>query len=290
MIKTLNDRQWLKLARSSVRESDLISMRLVLLCIQLMLFTACVNSATAVKYEDLDVAPYGEAKQVGRLNNRSFTELSGLTQSQGQNDLFWSHNDGGNAPVLFALNRSGRLKAKLWIEQTRNRDWEDLDSFVFEQQAYFLVADVGDNFAQRDHIQLHVIREPKLTHLASEQFETTESMESLTAPILYTLQIKYKEGPRDCEAVAIDIQQQKVLLLSKRDEPALLFEVSLRNVFDYLRRYKKGAYQTNEPMSFSLSVADSTVKQRVSPRKKTSRRTSDYRVRWYPNSAAETYS
>lgn len=237
---------------------------LVPLYLLLAPLTACINPvATAVQYEDLDAAPYSEAKQVGRLNNIAFTELSGLTQSQWHNNLFWSHNDGGHTPVLFALDRSGNLRAKLEIEQIRNRDWEDLDSFMFEHQSYFLVADVGDNFARRSYIQLHVIREPRLRQSFREHSEAIDSIESMTAPILYTLQIQYKEGPRDCEAVAIDMPRKKVLLLTKRDVPPLLFEVSLANVLNYLRRKNTRDYQSIVPVSGSLSVADSTASQRL---------------------------
>ncbi len=269
MIKTLNDNCWLELGRSVSHESNPIRIRLIPLYLQLLSLAACVNPvATTVKYEDLDTAPYSEAKQVGRLINESFTELSGLTHSHWHYNLFWSHNDGGNKPVLLALDRSGTLKAKLQIEQTHNRDWEDLDSFMFEQQPYFLVADVGDNFARRDYVELHIIREPRLSQPSSEQLKKADTIELLTAPILYTLKIHYKGGPRDCEAVAIDMQQKKVLLLSKRDVPALLFEVSLKNVLDYLRRYKTSYDQTIDSMSESLYVADSSVRQHVSHQNK----------------------
>ena len=171
--------------KDNVRIPNLSSTRLVPLYLQLLLLTACINPvATGIRYEDLDAAPYSEAKQVGHLNNASFTELSGLAQSQWQNNLLWSHNDGGHDPILFALDRSGRLKAKLWVEHTHNMDWEDLDSFVFEQQSYFLVADVGDNSARRDYIELHVIREPRLSQPSRAQSAKADIIESLTAIVV----------------------------------------------------------------------------------------------------------
>jgi hypothetical protein len=40
--------------------------------------------------------------------------------------------------------------------------------------------------------------------------------------------VRYPDGPRDCEAVAVDVAHNEVLLLSKRRVPAQLFSVPLR--------------------------------------------------------------
>jgi len=45
----------------------------------------------------------------------------------------------------------------------------------------------------------------------------------ITARIHFT----YEDGPRDCEAVAADVSQSKILLFSKRDSPVALYELPL---------------------------------------------------------------
>jgi hypothetical protein len=37
----------------------------------------------------------------------------------------------------------------------------------------------------------------------------------------------YEDGPRDCESVAVDVVNKKILLLSKRDNPPVLYELLL---------------------------------------------------------------
>ncbi len=144
-------------------------------------------------------------------------------------------NDGGNPALLYAIDPNGDLQAERSDSKyAQNTDWEDMDSFVYNQQPYLLVADVGDNLAQRNSVQVYVIAEPKLNLDLQSRSETSLPTESMTIPVLYTLEIQYNEGPRDCEAVAVDVQQKKLLLLSKRDKPPLLYEVSLQKLFNYL--------------------------------------------------------
>lgn len=212
-------------------------MRVVGLGVLLLWQNACVHSGSLIREpNDLEMAAYGEAVEIGHLSDSSLVEISGIAPSLRQDHLYWTLNDGGNPPLLYAIDPNGDLKARVRIQDTQNTDWEDMDSFVYNQHSYLLVADVGDNLAQRHHVQVHIVAEPKLNLDSRSRRETLSPAESLIAPVLYTLEIQYKEGPRDCEAVAVDVQQKNLLLLSKRDKPPLLYEASLQKLFDYLSR------------------------------------------------------
>ena len=50
--------------------------------------------------------------------------------------------------------------------------------------------------------------------------------------IAWHIRFTYEDGPRDCEAVAVDEAHQRVLLLSKRSLPPVLYELPLRPVQD----------------------------------------------------------
>jgi len=43
----------------------------------------------------------------------------------------------------------------------------------------------------------------------------------------WRLDFEYPEGPRDAEAIAVDVENQRVLVLTKSDIPALLYSVPL---------------------------------------------------------------
>jgi len=122
-------------------------------------------------------------------------ETSGLAPSQPRRHLLWAHNDSDNAPVLFALGTDGRLRGQLRPIGATNVDWEDIASFEAEGRAWLLVADVGDNASQRTNCVLYVVPEPDP---GGWRPGANSGRGRLAHPR------RYPDGPRDCEAVAVD--------------------------------------------------------------------------------------
>lgn len=98
-------------------------------------------------------------------------------------------------------------------------DWEDLASFQLDDTPYLMVADIGDNDAKRKHRTLYFVEEPT----PEKKGETK---------IDWQVDFTYPDGPRDAESAAVDIDQQRALILSKRDIPPRLYEVPLRTESD----------------------------------------------------------
>jgi hypothetical protein len=48
-----------------------------------------------------------------------------------------------------------------------------------------------------------------------------------TATIAWQIRFQYEDGPRDCEAVAVDTLNRRILLISKRNLPVMLYELPL---------------------------------------------------------------
>ena len=152
----------------------------------------------------------------GQLQSDEIVEASGLARSQRDPDLLWVMNDGGSKPRLYAFDGIGAHVGRIKVEDARNRDWEDLSSFRIGEQAYLLVADIGDNDAKRKHVELYVIPEPDLS------LDDKVKMEPA-----WKIDFEYPDGPRDAEAVVVDPDNQRVLVLTKRTLPPELYEVPL---------------------------------------------------------------
>jgi hypothetical protein len=45
--------------------------------------------------------------------------------------------------------------------------------------------------------------------------------------VAWRVRFRFEDGPRDCEAMAVDPEQPRALLLSKRTEPPVLYELTL---------------------------------------------------------------
>ena len=152
----------------------------------------------------------------GTIEHGGIREASGLASSRRRPGVLWLHNDRGDKARIYAMDDSGRTLGRIRLKKADNEDWEDIAAFALDGQPYLLVADIGDNDAVRDDTMLYVIAEPDLD--ADDRPELTAS---------WTVPFSYEDGARDAEAVAVDIENQRVLVLSKRDLPPRLYEVSL---------------------------------------------------------------
>ena len=157
---------------------------------------------------------------LGNLSDLDLGEASGIAASNRRGDVFWAHNDSGNPHELFAFDARGVGLGTVKIDDSRRGDWEDMDSFQLDGRSYLVVGDVGDNFRWRPVLELKVVEEPELAELPLR--------EGLTAPVAWTIRFRYPDGYHDCEALAVDEASERVLLITKREIPAQVFEVPLR--------------------------------------------------------------
>ena len=168
----------------------------------------------------VEFAPeFSDPTEVGRLAEPHNLEQSGLAVSRRTPDLLWTHNDSGGQPILFALNLDGTLRGTVRVAGVQNRDWEEVTTFELDGQAWVVAAEIGDNHAQYARSMLHVLADPDPAKLDPAQ--------PLVLRPDYTIHFTYEDGPRDCEALAVDTQERVVYLLSKRDHPTRLYRLPL---------------------------------------------------------------
>lgn len=146
-------------------------------------------------------------------------ETSGLAVSHRTPGLLWTHNDSGGEPVLFALNADGSSRGRIRVEGVANYDWEEMASFELDGKAWLLAADLGDNFGRRPACVLHLIAEPDAAALSPDR-------ELLLRPD-YSIPFIYEDGARDAEALAVDVKERAIYILSKREDTPRLYRLPL---------------------------------------------------------------
>ena len=149
----------------------------------------------------------------GRLENPKIVEASGLARSQREPGTLWTINDSGK-PYLYAIDHEGRHLGRVDLNKSDNRDWEDLASFKFDGDPYLLVADIGDNDARYKKRTIYIAKEPR-----TDENKTKVDWE---------IDFEYPNGPRDAEAAAVDVENERILVLTKRDIPPAMYELPLR--------------------------------------------------------------
>jgi hypothetical protein len=164
---------------------------------------------------NIDTHPY----RVGVLENGSLDEASGLAASRIHPDILWALNDSGSEPVLYAITTTGADSGRIAITGADNRDWEDLAAFTYRRKSYLAIGDVGDNTARRDDCTIYVIEEPAVYG--------KQARNRLKVKPAWQIAFRYEDGPRDCEAIAVDTTGQRILLLSKWAVPPVLYTLPL---------------------------------------------------------------
>jgi hypothetical protein len=159
-------------------------------------------------------------RETSKLRSPAITEASGMAASPSRSDLLWIVNDSGGTPDIHLAATDGTDHGKLTLKDTLNIDWEDLASFMLAGKSYLLVADTGDNASHRGSCVLHIVPEPVIP-ACGETLAVTRSP-------AWSIRFRYEDGPRDCEAVAVDVKAGTILLISKRTEPPAVYELPLR--------------------------------------------------------------
>ncbi|MEM7450015.1 MAG: hypothetical protein AAGA41_04520 [Pseudomonadota bacterium] len=187
---------------------------------------------------------------VGPLDYSVLPEVSGMAASPTQADTLWIVNDSGNRAEIIALSVPDMGTQPVRVVGALNRDWEDLASFTLDDNAWLMIADVGDNNANRSRVSLHFLREP----------DTTAN----TVARATTVEFTYSDGPRDVEAVAVDAARDTIYLLSKRTKPPVLYSLPLRAA---MAASRNGDRLTAQRLGAVTTIpAPTALELRLSPR------------------------
>ncbi|AGC46134.1 hypothetical protein MYSTI_04845 [Myxococcus stipitatus DSM 14675] len=146
---------------------------------------------------------YGPPRQTGSVP-RELPELSGLAASARYPGVFWAHNDSGNDFELFAIDESGRVRARLTLTGANPRDVEDVavaPCSPGSARTCVFLADIGDNFELRDEVRLYRLPEPDALGDASVRVEA--------------LAFKYPDEAHDAEALVADPRSGRLAVITK---------------------------------------------------------------------------
>lgn len=129
------------------------------------------------------------ARPTTRVLPSAVRETSGLVQSRRNPGIFWTHNDAGNAAVLYGVTAEGAIRSTVKVQGARLEDWEDIDVAPCSGGHCLFIGDIGDNSAKRRSITIYRVSEP------APEATTTSPAVAMTA--------QYPSGPRDAEAMFI---------------------------------------------------------------------------------------
>lgn len=235
-----------------------------------------MSAATELDFQPLPVT--------GKLKSAAVAEASGLAVSQTRSGFLWIVNDSGAGPELHLADTDGTDRGRIVVKGAVNTDWEDLASFKLDGKSYLLIADAGDNESKRQNCTLYVVREPQLPDDGKSLSGTVE--------IEWRIDFTFEGGARDCEAVAVDPEAGKILLLSKRTKPPELYDLPLRpskKAGEVRIARRLGPTEVNAPAPRLIPFADQPTGMAINADRTVAAVVTYYGVFLFPRKAAESW-
>jgi hypothetical protein len=149
----------------------------------------------------VDSSGYGAPVHLGNLENQSVKESSGIAASRRNAGIFWTHNDSGDGPFIYAFDRQGKHRGVWRVIGAGAVDWEDMAIGPGPKRgrSYLYIGDIGDNLRKREQITVYRVAEPQITPNDSSSTVKNPS-ESEAADVI---RLKYPDGKHDAETLLI---------------------------------------------------------------------------------------
>jgi len=170
---------------------------------------------------DDNASPYKVPEILARINSGEINESSGLAVSRCQSDVFWTHNDSGGGPFVYAFNSAGKTLGVWRVAEATNVDWEDMATIAAaDGKCYLYMGDIGDNEKKREYLTIYRFPEPSTTtnaaNLSRETAISTEKVE--------VLRFKYPNERSNAEALLVNQVSGAIYVVTKsQNGPAQVF-------------------------------------------------------------------
>ena len=179
---------------------------------------------------------FGFGKIVGKIENKTIKEASGLVESiENQNGL-WTHNDGGDGPFLYFIsNLDAKILKKISLVGIKNEDWEDLaigPSILGDTSTYIYLGDIGDNKKNKTIKKIHFFREPKIKDFDNEIIEIND---------IKTISFYSEKKIENFETLMIDPNSKELFLIAKnKKKKQNIYKIDTENIeIDEIQKAKK---------------------------------------------------
>jgi hypothetical protein len=208
-----------------VKLSDV--MTLILTIWTLLMVSACQGmsppkNAKAGSAEQNQTNPpsydvYLPPNKLADLEDPAISESSGLVASRTSPGSYWTHNDAGNGPLIYAFDRQGRSRGVWRVTGAASYDWEDISAGPGPKPDtnYLYIGDIGDNDGTRSEIVIYRIPEPVIPNgipsgnpvSTAERPQATETAEAI--------RLRYPDGSHNSEALLVHPRTGRIYLVVK---------------------------------------------------------------------------
>lgn len=156
---------------------------------------------------------YGPPTKIATLKNPAVNESSGLAASHLNPNVYWTHNDSGDGPFVYAFDATGASRGVFRVAGAHARDWEDMGVGPGPERgkSYLYLGDIGDNNEVREEIVVYRVAEPTLT--AADK-ALTKAKPGTTKPA-EAIRLRYPDGKHDAETLLVHPTSGNIYVVTK---------------------------------------------------------------------------
>jgi len=156
---------------------------------------------------------FGTPTKIANIKNPAIDESSGLAASRLNTGVYWTHNDSGDGPFVYAFDATGASRGVFRVTGAQARDWEDMAIGPGPQrgQSYLYLGDIGDNDKVRAEVVVYRVPEPTLT--AADK-TLTKLKPGATSPA-EAIRLRYPDGKHDAETLLVHPSTGNLYIVSK---------------------------------------------------------------------------
>lgn len=156
---------------------------------------------------------YGSPAKLATIKSPIVTESSGLVASRTLPGAYWTHNDSGDGPFIYAFNTRGNSLGVFRVTGANARDWEDISIGPGPQanKSYLYIGDIGDNSEARPDIVVYRVPEPDLK---TANKGSTKARPLTTTPA-EAIRLKYPDGKHDAETLLVHPTTGNLYIMTK---------------------------------------------------------------------------
>ena len=156
-------------------------------------------------------------RPIGRLGSRELDEISGVAESHADPGVLFVHNDSGDTPRFFAIDRAGQLLAELTLSSVPLLlDAEDIALGPGPGDGSFIyLGDTGNNFATG----LGIPRRKAVVYRFPEpRVDPARVGAKLAIERAFPIVLTFPRGARNVEAFFIDPRSGDLIALGKQPD------------------------------------------------------------------------
>ena len=156
---------------------------------------------------------YGPPKRIAKINQPSVDESSGLAASRSNPGVYWTHNDSGGGPYIYAFDSTGAGRGVWRVTGATSRDWEDIAVGPGPKPNvnYLYIGDIGNNSGRRTEVVIYRVPEPLIQPADAA---STKKKPLATEPA-EAIRFSYHDQSNDAEALLVHPKKARIYIVTK---------------------------------------------------------------------------